>query len=205
MTRNRPHWLIALILTFCNAAMVTALLLAPSRQQQLQQAGILLMPAGTSLPAVSLQDTEGHPQRLDQLTGRWTLIFLGFTFCPDVCPTTLMQLRQIYRALPQQTRDRLRIVMISVDPKRDTPERLQQYIRYFDPSFQAYTGPLPDLHIVSNALALPFVQGDTNQPYYSVDHSGNLALIGPDGRQQGFLKAPLNNSQLIRWLPTVIH
>ena len=132
-------------------------------------------------------------------------LFFGYTFCPDICPTTLAQLRQIKSELPKEHVDKLQIVLVSVDPNRDTPQQLKQYLSYFDPEFKGLTATsLDDLQKLANAVSIPFIPADTSKPNYTVDHSGNLALLGPDGTQRGFIRAPLNNQKLLAQLPGLL-
>ncbi|MEE4461986.1 SCO family protein [Azotobacter chroococcum] len=171
---------------------------------QLLEAGIVLLPQARPLPPVSLTDQDGQAVALQSLTGKWSLVFFGYTFCPDICPTTLAQLRQLEDRLPPATRERLQVVMVSVDPQRDTPAQLKQYLAFFDPAYRGLTGELADIQQLSGALGIPFIPGDTGREDYTVDHSGNLALIGPDGTQRGFVRAPLNVARLAERLPQLI-
>lgn len=168
---------------------------------QLLDAGIVLLQQSRSIPAVALIDQDGQALQLNQLKGQWSLVFFGYTFCPDICPTTLADLRQIKSQLPATARDRLRVVLLSVDPQRDTPQQLKQYLGYFDPSFIGLTGEPESIQQAANAMGVPYIPGDTSKENYSVDHGGNLALIGPDGSQRGFIRAPLRKQQLIEQLP----
>ncbi|MCY1423719.1 hypothetical protein D3C76_1040110 [compost metagenome] len=168
-------------------------------------AGIILLPQSRNLPDVTLTNQDGQPVAINELKGKWSLLFFGYTFCPDVCPTTLAQLRQIKSELPPEAVDKLQIVLVSVDPHRDTPQQLKQYLGYFDPQFVGLTPKSTDeLQKVSNAVSIPFIPADTNKPNYTVDHSGNLAVIGPDGTQRGFIRAPLNNAKLVAQLPVML-
>ena len=168
-------------------------------------AGIVLLPQSRSLPGLALTDQNGQAVQLDQLKDKWSLLFFGYTFCPDICPTTLAQLRQIKSELPKEAVDKLQVILVSVDPNRDTPTQLKQYLGYFDPQFQGLTGTnVDDVQKLSNAVSIPFIPADTSKPNYTVDHSGNLALIGPDGTQRGFIRAPLNNQKLIAQLPGLL-
>ncbi len=171
---------------------------------ELAQAGIILLPQSRGLPSLQMADQHGRPVALDQLKGTWSLVFFGYTYCPDICPTTLAQLRQIKRQLPQRTVDRLRIVLVSVDPARDTTAQLKQYLAYFDKDFLGVRGSIEDTRTLSNALSIPFVPADTRTPGYTVDHSGNLAIIGPDGRQRGFVRAPFDTDKLVARLPGLV-
>lgn len=185
---------------------VSKVLNAPSQLDPaaLADAGIILLPQSRALPALSLSDEHGTPQALDQLKGRWTLLFFGYTFCPDICPTTLAELRQVRSQLPAEALARLQVTMVSIDPQRDTPEQLRQYLGYYNAGFTGLTGSLSDIQQLASAVSIPFIPGDTSREHYTVDHSGNLALIGPDGRQRGFIRAPLNPTKLAAQLPQVL-
>ncbi|QZI70651.1 SCO family protein [Pseudomonas protegens] len=168
-------------------------------------AGIILLPQSRTLPAVKMLDQDGQPVVIDELKGKWSLLFFGYTFCPDICPTTLAQLRQIKSELPKEAVDKLQVILVSVDPNRDTPQQLKQYLGYFDKDFKGLTAAsVEDLQKLANAVSIPFIPADTSKPNYTVDHSGNLAVIGPDGHQRGFIRAPLNNQKLVAQLPLML-
>ncbi|ROL67612.1 SCO family protein [Pseudomonas vranovensis] len=167
-------------------------------------AGIILLPQSRTVPAVQMTDEQGQPVVMDELKGKWSLLFFGYTFCPDICPTTLAQLRQVKSELPKEAVDRLQVVLVSVDPNRDTPAQLKQYLGYFDKDFRGVTGSLENIQKLANAVSIPFIPADTSKPNYTVDHSGNLALLGPDGKQRGFIRAPFNNQKLVAQLPGLV-
>ncbi|MGV8861978.1 MAG: SCO family protein [Pseudomonas sp.] len=167
-------------------------------------AGIILLPTSRSLPDVKMTNQDGKPVVMNELKGKWTMLFFGYTFCPDICPTTLAQLRQIKSELPKDVVGKLQIVLVSVDPNRDTPQQLKQYLGYFDPEFQGVTASVDDIQKLANAVSIPFIPADTSKPNYTVDHSGNLALLGPDGTQRGFIRSPLNNQKMIAQLPGLL-
>ncbi|MEE4746884.1 SCO family protein [Pseudomonas alliivorans] len=176
----------------------------PGDQTALIDAGVILLPQSRSLPSLSMSDQNGAPVAVDELKGKWTLVFFGYTYCPDICPTTLAQLRDIRTKLPQEAVDNMRVVLVSVDPDRDTPQQLKQYLGYFDPRYIGLTAPVADVQKLASALSIPFIPADTSKPGYTVDHSGNLALIGPDGRQRGFIRSPLNAQKLMAQLPVLL-
>ena len=174
----------------------------PQRNQaELAAAGIILLPQPRSLPAITLTDTDEQPQLMTELKGQWTLLFFGYTFCPDICPTTLAELRQLKAQLPEATAERLRVILVSVDPHRDTPAQLRQYLAFYKAGYTGLTGLQSDIQKLSNATSIPFIPGDASLKHYTVEHSGNLAIIGPDGQQQGFIRAPLNVPALAKALP----
>lgn len=126
---------------------------------QLLDAGIVLLPQSRPVPALSLTDQDGEAVQLDALKGQWTLLFFGYTFCPDICPTTLAELRQLNGMLPETVRGQLRTILVSVDPDRDTPAQLKEYLGYFNAGFQGLTGPLDDIRPWPTASAFPSFRG----------------------------------------------
>ncbi len=170
----------------------------------LLDAGIVLLPQSRTLPELSLTDQDGRQVQVNELKDKWSLLFFGYTFCPDICPATLAQLRQLQGQLPQETRDNLRVILVSVDPNRDTPAQLKKYLDYFDAGFIGLTSDEKTLGALANAVSIPYIPADTSKENYTVDHSGNLVLIGPDGTQRGFIRAPINNDKLAAQLPGLV-
>jgi protein SCO1/2 len=167
-------------------ALAGVLWLAPG-SPGLQSATALIPPR--RIDALSLVDQDGRPFTLDSLRGHWSIIFPGFTSCPDVCPTTLALLKQVGTALDE--RQRPQIVFLSVDPGRDTPERLRDYVRYFDPRFQAVTAPEPALAAAAQALGIAYVRVPGATPEeYTMDHSAMLILIDPQAQIAAYFLPP---------------
>lgn len=207
MTRIQKTILILVALIALVVGLTFSRVLTSPRQPDpaaLLDAGIVLLPASRSLPSLPLTDQDGQPRTLGQPGDKWSLVFFGYTFCPDICPTTLAELRQLSSLLPPQTRDRLQVVMVSVDPHRDTPAQLKQYLGYFDPGYIGLTGDLADIQKLAGTVGIPFIPGDTSRENYTVDHSGNLVLLAPDGTQRGFIRAPLNPAKLAGQLPLLV-
>jgi protein SCO1/2 len=119
------------------------------------------------------------------LEGHWTLLLIGYTSCPDVCPMTLARLHQhmdALMALPEP----LEVWFVSVDPKRDTPEHLREYLSYFDDRIVGLTGEPDVLYELARNLNLVYVlQGDVHSEQYMVDHSASEVVIDPQGRLYG--------------------
>ena len=170
----------------------------------LLDAGIVLLPQSRTLPELSLIDQDGKAVQVNELKDKWSLLFFGYTFCPDICPATLAQLRQLQGQLAPEVRDNLRVILVSVDPNRDTPAQLKKYLDYFDAGFIGLTADEQTLSKLANAVSIPFIPADTSKENYTVDHSGNLVLIGPDGKQRGFIRAPINNTKLAAQLPGLL-
>lgn len=170
----------------------------------LLDAGIVMLPQQRQVPALDFLDQDGQSFSTSQLKDQWSLLFFGYTFCPDICPATLAQLRQLRTQIPEQAWNNLRIVLVSVDPARDTPEQMKKYLGYFNAGFMGLTGEPDTIQALSNAVSIPYIPADTSKENYTVDHSGNLAIIGPDGTQRGFIRAPINIDKLAAQLPGLI-
>lgn len=170
---------------------------------ELLDAGIVMLPEGRDIPDVTLTNQDGQSVSMGGLDGRWNLLFFGYTFCPDVCPATLAELRQLKSKLPEAAQQRVQPILVSVDPARDTPEQLKKYLDYFGAGFVGLTGSLENIQTLANAAGVPFIPADTSKKDYTVDHGANLALIGPDGRLRGFIRAPLRIEKLAEQLPAV--
>lgn len=170
----------------------------------LLDAGIVMLPQGRDVPNLTLTNQDGEQVSMKALEGRWNLLFFGYTFCPDICPATLAELRQLRGQLPEEARQRMQPILVSVDPERDTPEQLKKYLDFFGAGFIGLTGSLDDIQTLANAAGVPFIPGDTTKEDYTVDHGGNLALIGPDGRLRGFIRAPMRTEKLAEQLPAVL-
>ncbi|OOE09656.1 cytochrome c oxidase assembly protein [Stutzerimonas degradans] len=174
------------------------------RDVLLDEANLLLLPRERAIPALHLVDQDGQAFDTRDLRDRWHLLFLGFTACPDVCPTTLSDLRRLLGRLQPELRERVQVVLVSVDPARDTPERLKQYLAYYRSGFKGLTGELSELTKLSKALGLPFVPANAADGDYSVRHSGNIALVAPDGSLRGHIRAPLKLNGLADALPELV-
>ncbi len=114
--------------------------LALDRDALLDEANVLLLPRERVIPPLTLIDQDGQPFDTRSLQGRWHILFFGFTACPDICPTTLSDMRRLFGQLPSDTRGRLQLVLITADPERDTPQQLKTYLDYYRAGFSGLTG-----------------------------------------------------------------
>lgn len=150
----------------------------------------LLLHEPKALPEFALVDGDGKPFTRDSLSGHWTLLYFGYTHCPDACPTTLAALAQFMHA--DTGRETPRVVFVSVDPKRDDAKLLKDYAVYFHPSFAGATGSLDQLQALTAPLGVVFSYGPTDKSgNYSVDHSVAVFLIDPEGRETAVFSPPL--------------
>lgn len=143
------------------------------------------------LPAMTLIDQDGRPFGSEQLRGHWSILFFGFTSCPDVCPTTLALLSQVEKKLADMpTEQRPHIVLVSVDPKRDTPERLSQYVKSFSPTFTGLTGEQNAIHEFALKMGVPVAISEQPGGNYTVDHSAAIFVIDPNGALRALSSTP---------------
>lgn len=139
----------------------------------------------------SLIDHNGQQFGPDRLKGHWSLLFFGYTYCPDVCPVTLVQMNKAVQQLEPEIANRLKVALVSVDPERDTPETLGKYVRVFNDSFTGVTGEFDEVVKLATQLNIAFGKVPGDEPgTYLVDHSGSIVVINPAGRYHGFLKPP---------------
>jgi protein SCO1/2 len=154
--------------------------------------GLFLFDTPRDVGDFSLTDHHGQSFTRDDLKDRWTLIFFGFTHCPDICPTTMAELAELKSQLADTEASDARVVMLSVDPARDTPDRLAQYVPYFHPDFIGVTGEFADILSVAQRLNAPFRKVSEPDGGYQMEHSANVMLMNPRGDYHGFFRAPLD-------------
>jgi protein SCO1/2 len=131
---------------------------------------------------IGIADTSGQIRRIEDFKDQVTLVFFGFTRCPDVCPSTLMRLRQVRDALGDDAA-KLQVLLVSVDPERDTPDRLEAYVKNFDPSFIGLRPEPAELEKVIKAFHTIAVKVPTaDGKDYTVDHSATIYVY--DRRNQ---------------------
>ena len=149
-------------------------------------------------PANSIGDFElithfGTSFTLDSLKGKWSLLFFGYTNCPDVCPTTLQTLTQVDKQISENTTDdhQMQVVFVSVDPERDTPERLAQYVPYFNQSFIGVTGKQTEINRLTQQLGILHLRVESNDDQnYLVDHTSSILLFNPNGELRALFSVP---------------
>ena len=168
-----------------------------------QTEAVRLFDPPRELPAFNLRQSDGTPLVPGELKGHWTLVFLGFTYCPDVCPMTLTQMAQAQRqweSIPEARRPR--VLLVSVDPERDTPDRLGEYAHAFPTDTLAATADIPALEDFAKSISMVFakVPAEEGMPadQYSVDHSASMAVLDPQGRMSGLIQPPLDPAAIAR-------
>ena len=158
--------------------------------------GLYLLETPRNIGEFDLIDHHGNPFNPGRLEGQWTLVFFGFTHCPDICPTTMTFLNTFLESLEGTEAQDPQVVMVSVDPARDTVQQLADYVPYFNPDFTGVTGEFLDIHRFATKLNTPFRKVMDEDGSYQVDHSSNIVLINPRGDYHGFFRAPLDLAKM---------
>ncbi|HEX5786568.1 MAG TPA: SCO family protein [Woeseiaceae bacterium] len=166
-----------------------------------------VLPSPVSLPEFRLVDDDGRETGPEVFRGQWNLVFFGFTHCPDICPLTLEKLARVRERLARAGADPLpQIVLVSVDPERDTPERLSAYVDSFGPGTLGLTGEIDEIRRLTEALGVWFEKSGagvsgSDPASYGVDHSAVVIVIGPDARYRAVFSAPHEIEDFVHDLP----
>lgn len=183
--------------------------LAPSKEQALASArekfspiqGSILSPARKiAVPALIKDNAEVFT--LDDLTGHWSLLFFGYTHCPDVCPVTLGVTAQAKKIAAQNNLTFPQVVFISVDPERDKIAMLAEYVQYFDKDFIGVTGEADRIKALTLQMSVVYMKmptedgNDVND--YLIDHSSSLLLLNPEGKLVAFLSPPHDAATILK-------
>jgi protein SCO1/2 len=130
-------------------------------------------------PDTTLQSVNG-PVSLHDFHGKYTFVYFGYTFCPDVCPTSMSILKRVKEGLGENA-DEIAVVMITVDPERDTPEKLAQYMNYFDSSFVGLSADSETIDEVGEPFGLYYAKHEGSAASgYLIDHTARIYLLDPD-------------------------
>ena len=157
------------------------------------QALILRQPS-TPLPAFVFHKAGKVAFTNQNLQGKWTLLFIGYTYCPDICPTTLADLDRVYPSLINDQNTTTQVVFISVDPNRDKAEQLADYVSYFNKNFIGVTGTHEKLwpFVTELGLIYSLVEEGEIDEFYLVDHSASIVLVNPAGEFHATFKSEVN-------------
>ena len=154
-----------------------------------------------------LKSTKAKNFTDQDLKGHWTLMFFGFTHCPDVCPTTLAMLNttleDFKKASPKQKLPD--VVFVSVDPARDTIDVMRKYVNYFNPNFMGATGSDEALKGLTRQMGVVYdkIELDDNPKNYAMEHSTSIILVNPRGAIQAIFTAPHDAATLAEELTAV--
>ncbi|HVO26130.1 MAG TPA: SCO family protein [Candidatus Margulisiibacteriota bacterium] len=157
---------------------------------------------GRVTPGFDLTDTAGQPRTLASYRGRAVVLVFGFTSCPEACPTELFKLAQVMKRLGSDA-DRVQVLMVTLDPERDSPEVLRRYVAAFDPRFGALTGTAEQLRHAAQNFSVVYTRvpiGDS----YTIDHSTAIYLIGPLGHHRSSEPMTTSVAELAREIQAIL-
>ncbi len=161
--------------------------------QPISITGTVLQPA-RPLGAFHLTDHKLQDFDQRQLQGKWSFMFFGYTNCPDICPTTLFLFKMLAAKLLTQSDlyKSTQFLFVSVDPERDTAEVLARYMDYYNPDFKGLTGTAEEIKQFTTMLGVPYIIGEhePGQKNYTVDHTGVIILVNPQGGFQAVFSPP---------------
>ncbi|MFK8047202.1 MAG: SCO family protein [Halioglobus sp.] len=185
-------FMLVVVATFVHRVQMPRLMSA----SEMKLNGAYMFDTPRNIGQFKLQSHHGQAFTAADFEGKWTLVFFGFTYCPDICPTTMSFLNQFISELEGTESTDTAVVMISVDPARDTVEQLSNYVPFFNKDFVGVTGEFLEIHRVATALNTPFRKVPGKDGEYQVDHGSNVVLMNPRGDYHGFFKAPLDLAKM---------
>jgi protein SCO1/2 len=143
----------------------------------------IAMPAPERVSDFSLTAQDGEPVRLSDFRGHIAVLYFGYTYCPDVCPTTLATLANALDDLKAADRDQVQVMLVTVDPERDSPEVLAGYLAHFDPAFIGLTGSAGEIAQAAEAFGIYYQKAEGSQATgYLVDHTATVSVLDREGR-----------------------
>ena len=165
-----------------------------------------VFPEPRELIPFKLIDQDEQPFTPEQLKQKWSLLFFGFTHCPDVCPTTLKVLQDFWQGLPESMRQTTQVVFITVDPNRDTAPIIKDYVQFFEPSFLGVTGNLGHITAFTRSLGIlyEYVSTGKGENNYGVNHSAQIILIDPQARLRAVFPPPHDPDEMRKNYLTIV-
>lgn len=166
-----------------------------------------VLPTPRVIHAFDLTDNHGKPFNNANLKNHWTLMFFGFTNCGYVCPTTLSELNRMYNNLKSQLPANLipQVVMVSVDPERDTVARINDYMKSFNAAFIGTRTDLAHTTALANQMSVVFSKVNMPNGDYTINHSAEIMLLDPQGNIRAFFSYPHKADQMVRDYAAIVH
>lgn len=169
-------------------------------EQLREEYGTVILPQPRAPSSFRLVRDDGAPFTETDLEGSWTFAYFGFTNCPDICPVTLAVLAQARRELAEdEDLEPFDVALFTVDPERDTPEVLAEFVHYFHPDFFGVTGEHGVLASLAREVSVAFakVPSEQDPDGYVVDHTGNIVIFNPRGHYHGYIRLPHTTERVL--------
>ena len=161
--------------------------------------GMTVLEPASPLPEFRLHDQNNQVFDRARLQGKWSYVFFGYTHCPDICPTTLVVMRDVQKIAGGKDKG-IQYIFVSVDPERDNAATLKSYLPYFHPEFIGATGDQSELMRLTRALGAYYEIGKARNGEYEVQHSAAIFLIDPEARLRALFAGPHNAARLAQGL-----
>lgn len=193
--RKNITFVLSAVLALIAGVVVWLQLAAPPALQpsDIETKSATLLPQLRALQPFSLKDQRGQSFTNQDLLGKWTFFNFGYTYCPDICPTTLAMLKNMVGQLQSsKVSSAYQVVFVSIDPERDTQQRLEEYLKYFDPEFLGVSGTDEELKRLTQPLGILYakVPMENSAMGYVMDHSASIILTDPQGRYYALFSQP---------------
>ena len=196
----RPLRIAILVIVAFAAGLILARLLTPERIEPPETERATVLPEPRPLPPLDLVDQDGRALPADFFASHWTLVFFGFTQCPDICPTTLATLAQVQRQLADLPGGGApaRAARQRGSRSATRPSGSRAYVRFFDPAFLGATGSPEATAAAAAAFGVPYARVEMPEGGYTMDHGSGLFLVGPGGGLMAYLSAPHDAALIAR-------
>lgn len=175
----------------------------PTPKTNFSNDNAMLFPEPREIKPFTLVSGDQQKFDLKNFYGHWNLVFFGFTHCSEVCPTTFTTISQAYPQL-KVVDPKLRVVLVSVDPDRDTPESLLKYATNFNPEFQGVTGKINEIRQLQSQLGIYSARDDSTGNNYQINHTSSILLINPQGKWAGTIRYGLTPDQFAQAFKEVV-
>ena len=174
--------------------------------EELKDLGAYIILPNRKLEGFSLLDSSEGIFNPEDFKGKWNVLFFGFTFCPDICPVTMSMLSKVELELDQKIANQVNFYMVTVDPNRDTPKKLKEYLSgNFSEKFIGLTGELDQIYKFATQVNAPFMPvADSSDSYYTIDHTGSIVLISPEAKYAGFFRLPHKKEDVVKALTAIV-
>jgi protein SCO1/2 len=184
--------------------------------------GIRVLNEPRSLEPANFVDHNNIEFNSQQFEGSWNLVFFGFTHCPHICPLTLTEINRAYENLPESIQQQTKVYLMTVDPERDKPEILAQYVSNFNATFSGLTGEFVTLKSFAESVYVPFFKiredalapadehahhdhgQEKPEPTYDINHGSQVVIINPDGEYHGYYFSPVKADAITKTLPELV-
>ena len=174
--------------------------------EELKDLGAYIILPNRKLEGFSLLDSSEGIFNPEDFKGKWNVLFFGFTFCPDICPVTMSMLSKVELELDQKIANQVNFYMVTVDPNRDTPIKLKEYLSgNFSKNFIGLTGEWDQIYKFATQVNAPFMPvADSSDSYYTIDHYGNIVLVSPEAKYAGFFRLPHRKEDVVKALTAIV-